>query len=80
MREVLILASIAMLVAGCTASAPIGRIHWPSASLMQPCDPAVHINPGDDLVKKDAELRGEYVACSSKVRGLQSYVRPIIKG
>ena len=80
MREFLILASIAVLAAGCTASAPIGRIHGPSASLMQPCDPAVQINPGDDLVKRDAELRGEYVICSSKVRGLQNYVRPIIKG
>ena len=64
------------LLAGCSNGKPTVP---PSARLMTAPAPLEDIKPGDDVIQKHAELRRQYGRETSKVRGLQGYVRAVLK-
>ena len=51
----------------------------PSPRLMTAPAALEDIKPGDDVIQKHAELRRQYGRETSKVRGLQGYVRAVLK-
>jgi hypothetical protein len=64
-----------LLTIACSGCAGGGKLPLPAERLMQTPAKLEDVKEGDDLIGKHAELRGNYTQCSSRLRGLQTYVR-----
>lgn len=75
MRHAL-MAFAALLLAGCAGGSPTEP---PASWMMAKPRPLSDVKPGDDIVQTYAELRRDSGKDKSQIRGLQSYVRTILK-
>lgn len=51
----------------------------PSKRLMSPPEPLPDLKEGDDLFEEHAKLRAQYGRETGKTKGLQGYVKTILK-
>lgn len=78
MKTTVYVAAVTLIVctlAGCASAIPTEP---PSPRLMTPAKPLDDVKAGDDIVAKHAELRRQYGRETSKVRGLQAYVKALL--
>ena len=65
-----------LALAGCATG---GGLAPPAGRLMQSPSPLGDLKKGDELVKEHANLRRQYSQCSSRLKGLQLYVKSAMK-
>ncbi len=68
---------LAVVLAGCGTG--VGGLAPPAGRLMQSPARLGDLEAGDELVKEHASLRRQYSQCSSRLRGLQTYVKAASK-
>lgn len=76
MKQFALYAIFIALLAGCATAPPTEP---PSPWMLTKPKPIDDIKAGDDIVEKYAELRRDAGKDKSQIRGLQSYVKTIIK-
>ena len=64
------------MIAGCATAPPTEP---PAPWMMAKPKPIADVKSGDDIIEKYAELRGDSGKDKSQIRGLQAYVRTIVK-
>lgn len=64
------------MIAGCASAPPTEP---PAPWMMAKPKPISDIKAGDDIIEKYAELRRDAGKDKSQIRGLQSYVKAIVK-
>ena len=68
---------LAVVLAGCGTG--VGGLAPPAGRLMQSPAALGDLKEGDELVKEHANLRRQYSQCSSRLKGLQLYVKSATK-
>ena len=71
-----LIALLGLITAGCAGGIPTEP---PAAWMMAKPKPLADVKPGDDIVEKYAELRRDAGKDKSQIRGLQAYVRTVVK-
>lgn len=76
LRNVTAACVTSMLLAGCATAPPTEP---PAPWMLARPKPIADVKPGDDIIEKYAELRRDAGKDKSQIRGLQSYVKAIVK-
>lgn len=70
------LVALCLLFAGCASAPPTEP---PAPWMLARPKPIADVKSGDDIIEKYAELRRDAGKDKSQIRGLQAYVRTILK-
>lgn len=80
MSHPILIGLVAIVLAGCsTVPVPPSKLVPPSARLMAPPEPLADVQAADSLYQATAVCRAEYGRETGKLKGLQTYIKTVIR-